>query len=78
MVGLLGCKYPSIYIYIYIYIYMCVWYGTFRGKGYTFTERKVLPVFLLLAQIGSLRTHTPEVDTPYFLISFNYCWLLWL
>ena len=40
-----------------IYIYS-VWYGTCRGKGYTFTEKKVLPVFLLLAQIGSLRHWT--------------------
>ena len=45
-----------------------MWYGTCRGKGYillyihvyiyTFTERKVLPVFLLLAKIGSLRHWT--------------------
>ena len=44
-----------VYIYIYIYIYI---YGTCREKGFTFTERKVLPVFLLLAQIGSLRHWT--------------------
>ena len=36
-------------------VFVIVWYGTCRGKGYTLTERKVLPVFLLLAQIGSLR-----------------------
>ena len=47
-----------IYIYIYIIVIVIVWYGTCRGKGYTFTERKVLPVFLLLAQIGSLRHWT--------------------
>ena len=39
-------------------VFIIVWYGTFRGKGYTFTDRKVLPVFLLLAQIGSLRHWT--------------------
>ena len=38
--------------------FVIVWYGTCRGKEYTFTERKVLPVFLLLAHIGSLRHWT--------------------
>ena len=39
-------------------VFVIVWCGTCRGKGYTFTERKLLPVFLLLAQIGSLRHWT--------------------
>ena len=39
-------------------VFVIVLYGTCRGKGYTFIERKVLPVFLLLAQIGSLRHWT--------------------
>ena len=51
--------YMRVYVYIYFGdgvadVFVIVWYGTCRGKGYTFTERKVLPVFLLLAQIGSL------------------------
>ena len=55
---------------------MIIIYDTCRGKGYTCGVGKVLPVFLLLAVLRSLRhwnwrTHILEVDTSYTIINFN-------